>query len=427
MGISITEDAVIVDGGRYDFYDLYIAAWRIGSAVVQRLSNTYLITTNLILQNNAYVSAVNTNITITGSLLQIRSGSTLKLGQLKGNGRGKMGCILTMPNVLTEYGFGSIITDDSANLLAYASMINAYSYWSFFAGDNRVELIDCIIDGYGKISGPNSRVRNTTFKRAHGKYGSLIYTGTIKEFRDIDIDYVESYEDDMEDGGSNFLFDIRESTDEENLEIFYGKYSGYSKLLNIMDSMYDFDIIMYGTTVENGYNIERENSNRNSFYHKFRFSPRMQTSDGLVITHAPVKITNKLGEVEFEGETNSEGYIDCWLTYYRDLAGPSPGDIITPHKVEITHEGKTVIAVIYVTRNMEEFPILIRPSEEVHVGGGCDIDADAIRAIVEDVHHDTNANVQTLVGEMQKVILAMGEQIKEGQTVIKGRGQKMVL
>jgi hypothetical protein len=46
---------------------------------------------------------------------------------------------------------------------------------------------------------------------------------------------------------------------------------------------------------------------------------------------------NRLGEIEAKGVTDVNGYIDVWSTYYRDLAGASTGQILTPHTVSITY------------------------------------------------------------------------------------------
>lgn len=425
MAIDITTDTITIDNEILNFEDIYQYSKSINSNMVQKLSNTYLIAGNLILQNNTYLSDTDVSVTITGQLLQIKKTATLQLGKYIA-GRGRRGCILNAPYILKEYGFGSIIPEESGNLLAYESLINIYGYWSFFSGDNHVELIDCIIDGYGKISGINSIIRDTTFKRAHGKYGTIIYIGNIKEYINITIDTVEPYIENEDISFSNILTIDKDSTS-ESLDIYYGEYSGYSNLLQILDTLYSYDINLYGTKVNDGYNISRTDINKNNFYHRFKFNPRFQDENGMILPNIRVVIKNKLGEIEFDGTTDVNGYIDTWLTYYRDLAGPSEGEVITPHKVEIILSNYTLTSVIYINRNMEKFPVLLYNGDNLSTS-----DNVLITQIVNDAQvnilTDVKIELDNINSSLRQVMLGIGSDIREIPTVInKSNGQKLFL
>lgn len=414
MSISIQDNnTMVVDNEDLDFGDLYDYSRNNNLDFIDRLSNTYLIKGNLILQNNTHLHDKDVSITIVGPLFQIKRGCTLELGEFKNN-KGRRGCILNMPYVLQEFGFGSIETSESGNLLAYNSLINIYGYWSFFAGDNKVELIDCIIDGYGKVSGIDSVVRDTTFKRSHGIYGTIVYEGQIKQYENIVIDQVEPATDETGDIKSNLLRIDKDNTS-DNLEIYYGELSGYSNLLTILDTMYDYDIIMYGTKVNDGYGIDRKDINKNNFYHKYRFSPRFQNDEGMILPNVNVKITNKLGEIEFEGVTDSNGYIDCWLTYYRDLKGPAVGETMSPHKVEITLDQTTTLtAIIFIDRNMEKFPILLYTKIASDVAR-----IENVVKIVNETGIDNVKQELAIANEnIRNIVLGLGKDIKASTSTI---------
>jgi len=426
MAISIEGNTITVDNMvNIKFLDIYNYTISVGSNIIQKLSNTYLIAGNLILQNGTYLYDIDVSITITGELFQIKKGCTLKLGQISSTGRTTHGCILTLPNVLQEFGFGSVVTNDSGNLLAYESMINAYGYWSFFEGTNHVELIDCIIDGYGKISGSNSIIKDNTFKRSHGRYGTLIYIGSIKEYINNTIDSAEPYIED--DGYIANMVTLENDDTPDILEIYYGEYNEYNNLLYVLDTVYDYDIIMYGTKINNGYNITRTDVNKNSFYHKFRFNPIFQNDQGLIVTNIPIKIYDKYNNIVYDGLVDGSGCIDQWITYYQDLAGTPEGDILTPHKIEILYNEITINSIIYIDRNMEDFPILLYTCNSISVQDSAVIQ-NITTASQDTILYTITTQLTNIDSNLRQIMLGVGKDIKELPTIIeRPNGQKMLL
>jgi len=172
--IKITED------GEYRLQDI-VDTINDNNIVSKVYDNIYVIKCNLQLGNGSdkvRLVCKNEILTVEGEMLQIYKGSTLQLGEIEGRAT-KNGCTLNIPNVKRAYGFGCVEKDKSGNLEAYESIINAWGFWGFFEGSNIVKLIDCIIDGYGRISGINSILWDNLFKRSHGKYGTISTKGDI--------------------------------------------------------------------------------------------------------------------------------------------------------------------------------------------------------------------------------------------------------
>lgn len=424
MAVIITSDAIIVDGENLTFNELHDRVSSQDSARMARNSNNVTIYGNVVLQNNTTLRGVNNYIIVTGNLFQVKKGSTLMLGELQDNGQTKNGSTLIMDNVNPNYGFGSVVTDDSGNLLCYSSTINAYSFWSFFEGTNRVEILNSNIDGYGLVSGPDSYVKNTRITRAHGRHGTLLYKGSIREYSNVTLLTVTPEGDD----GTKYsnLINISNNTENQTLEIFYGNYSGYDNLISTLDSSYDTDIVMYGTKVNNGYGIIRSDENRNNFYHKFKFKPTVYDNTGRVLSNVSIKIINKYNEVEFEGVTNNKGSIDTWITYYRDLAGPELGEVLTPHTVEITNNNETVSISFMVEDNMENFPIVLFSSSE-----SSSIDYDLITNIVKTSDQNKADRILEELAiantNLRQVMLGLGDSIREVPTIIRTGNQKVTI
>lgn len=354
MSITYDNGVLTIDNVKSSFWQIYWNYRDMYPDIIQRLSNTIYIDADVHLINNSEIEDLNTSITVTGETFLIVKGSTLTLGRKTWNNRGSQGCILHLPNI-TDLNFGNPNILESGNLKAYSSKIMAYGYWSFYAGDNEVELIDCIIDGYGRISGPSSVIKECTFERSNGTYGVLSYVGEIQEYSNITVNKVES---NIDNNSAPMI--VAEYDDNSTLAIYYGEYSGYNELVKVLDSTYDYDIIFYGTKLNSGYVFNRNDMLKNNLYHKYKFKAVLQSNLGMNLTNAKVKITNKVGEVEFDGYSDESGYIDTWLTYYRDLKGSNvPGEVLTPHRVNISVGNLEYMYIININRNLDDFPILL--------------------------------------------------------------------
>lgn len=360
MGITFSNGSIVIDNMQLSFTDIYNASVNNRWNVVSKNGTKFQIDANIILQNSTYLYDTSKTITVTGNLFQVPSGCTLRLGEKYSATSTGNGCSLLLPNILFEYGFGGLNPNDSGNLLCYGSTIEAYGYWSFFKGNNVVELIKATITGYGKISGSSSIVTTVTFKKAHGKYGILKWDETIFGCTGMIITATDDYEESQNlpnlDTGVVAL-------DATGISVNYGDYYGHSDLLYVLDNRYNLPITLYGSIVTNGYNLNFTIPNRNTFKHKFKFKPRIQDAYGTVLYNAHVIIRNRLGEIEFDGVVDGSGYVSTWLTHYQCLAGQGVGEILTPHTIEISHADKISTTTVYVDGNMLNIPLTVNSQQ----------------------------------------------------------------
>lgn len=425
--ITISATDVIVDGQTATFEDIYqYAVTNNKTQYVNKLGNSYLIKTNLRLKNNATVQDTNKTILIEGQYIEIIFGSTLKLGTKRFDGSTCDGCSLSAPNILLNYGFGCTTVGNSGNLLLYNSTINIWGFWSFFKGDNLVEIIDCFIDGFGRVSGPNSILRNIIFKRSHGIYGCLSPKGVLKEMSNMSsYDSLESYHSAWK---TNFKCSLYHNPEfAPNLDIYYGTYGGYDKLLYVEDTPGKWTTTLYGSKVLGNYNIFRETTGNHSFYHKYRFKPKIQNPDGSTVVGATVEITNNKNIIEFTGTTDINGYIDCWLTYFRNIVNVNVDEIVTPHSIKITKDNKVITTSLYVNKNMEDFPLfLLNPTNN-----STTIDYDRIQNMIDNsqqVACDCVGNKLSAVeAKLSTIIVSMGDKVVETQTIIKSNNDVTII
>lgn len=189
MAIDVINNTIILDNEDTNINDLHQHFIRNNSKLITKVDEKYIIDCNVVLQNNSVLYCSNTNIISLGALFRITTNSTLQLGDITDNVCVN-GCKLHLPNVKDEYAFGSELKHNGGNLLAYDSHIIANCHWGFCSSTNVVNLIDCVIDGYGTISGLNSVIRNITYDNLNIKYGILKTRGLISEYSNVHINNV---------------------------------------------------------------------------------------------------------------------------------------------------------------------------------------------------------------------------------------------
>lgn len=432
MGITITSTNVTIDTVSVSFEDIYQAAVTAKqTATINKLNNSYLITQNIYLTNGASIVDTNKFVTVLGQYIQIPSGCTLRLGTKRTDGSTSDGCTLNAPNIYNNYGFGSTTTTNSGNLFLYQCVVNIFGYWSFFQGNNQVEIIDCFIDGFGRISGPNSILKNIIFKRSHGRYGSLSTKGSIASWTNTSVFSVFPYTDPTINN-SLFQCSIYHNPDyATNVDIYYGEYSGYQTLMFVENTVGSFVTTLYGSKVDNGYSFYRR-ANNHSFYHKYRFHPKIQNVDGSTVSDAQVTIKNVNGVTEFTGTSDTNGYVDSWLTYLQNIINVQTNQIMTPHTVTIVKGSVTFVTSLYVNKNMDDFPLFLLPTSIINENT---IDYDKIQSIVQTSNNGVVASVcacsstnsNAVQDKISQVMLALGEDVLETQTMIQGDNGVTVL
>lgn len=420
MGISFSNGIIEIDNMSLTFTDIYNYNNYYGWGIVSKNGTKFQIDASVILKNDSYLYDTLKTVIVTGNLFQIRGGCTMRLGEKYSPTSTGNGCTLLLPNILLEYGFGGLDPNDSGNLLCYSSTIEAYGYWSFFKGNNLVEIIKSTITGFGKISGSSSVLTTVTFKKAHGKYGILRWDETIFGSTGITITSTDNYDENQNLPNLDNI--IVKGTNV--IEVNYGEIYGVSDLLLALDKVYNLPIVLNGSIVTNGYNIAPIVSNRNNFYHKLLFRPKIQEANGTVLYNATVRIKNRLNEIEYEGTVGGDGLITAMLTYYRKLPNQS-GEIVTPHTVEITKDNKTSVVTVYVDRNMEYFPLLLSNQSSV----------ETIGATRDDVHQELDlsndeiiSRIDNLDSLLHALIAGLGDKVTSTtQTIRYKSGVKLTI
>ena len=194
MGIRVNRYSVYVDDGDYSIEDIYQAIVDAGSsASAERTGDrSYYLDCNLYIGKNAPASLVMKGISLefAGEFFQVYEGSLFQCGDKDSKGT-HSGCYVRMENLRSTYGFGCKQRDGrytrSGTLKLYASKIYAPCFWAWFNRPNEqvVEIENCIITGYGRISGDYSYLKNVTFLRGHKTYGSISTLGQILAMQDI--------------------------------------------------------------------------------------------------------------------------------------------------------------------------------------------------------------------------------------------------
>jgi len=414
MGITINSSAITVDNYNVSFEDIYqYAVSNNKTQYISKLGSSYEIKNNLILINNTTLTDINVFVTVLGDLIQIDKTSTLYLGEIRTNGSTLNGCTLNAPNIKLAYGFGNTTTSDSGNLFLYGSTVNIFGFWSFFSGNNHVEIIDCFIDGFGRIEGSNSILKNIIFKRSHGKYGILSPKGALNTMENMSVYSAEAYYDNYERAtvtcsvyhNPSLAFD---------LDILYGSYDGYEQLAYIESNGNIRNKLTFkGSEIKNGYNLYRE-SNNVDVYHQYRFNPTITRDDGSPWSGVAISISDVNGVVVYNGVSDMLGVIDTWITYYEDIVATGTS-IKTPHTITLTAGDKTSVNELYINKNYENFPYYFTSTTTTSTGGGCTGLEATIMAKLDDI---SNAQIAT-DNKIDNMSTATITEINENERIIK--------
>jgi len=198
--ISVTSSAIYIDDGTYTFEDVYqeVSDTRYYYKAKKIGEREYYFDFDFYIGKNSEGSLEDENVSVevTSSYFQIYEGSSFRLGN-KNNGKVINGCYFYAPELTLGYGFGCSDKDDiytkSGNLFLYGSYIEAPCFWGFFNEPDKqiVEIEDCLIIGFGRISGNSSYVKNTTYLHADTNYGTVSVLGEVSSLENIKINNVD--------------------------------------------------------------------------------------------------------------------------------------------------------------------------------------------------------------------------------------------
>jgi hypothetical protein len=375
--IDFSSSKVKIKTGAWTFEEIYQEMISQGkSGYIERCGNHYTFANDLYIGNsdNSYVVVDDTNVSITvlGDKLQIRKNSTLSLGVLRANGSTYGGCTLYMPSPRFSKGFGHTSTNRSGNFIAYGSKIDVECYWGFYEGSNEVQLIDCIVNGFGRISGDGVILRNLSFDKSNGKYG--LFHGNIQEASGWYSRHTETY------GGKDYAIYVDTDYTDGDMVIRDSHFSGYAEGLLYKDrsSHHSIETITFlDCEIMDGYDVKSrdDNSNMNISY---TFNPTVFDSASEPLTGQTVICYDVDGNPVFHTVTDSNGQISQEVVMYEYIGNDATGSIKTPHTLEIDVDGHIESRRVMINRPIKGMGIYLVPA-----GGTIDLTPvlDAIKSL----------------------------------------------
>jgi hypothetical protein len=345
MAITYSATQVHAYNGHFTLEDL--ANNPNNNGIVQKLGNAYRINGNLIIGDNTNpttLSAQNASIEVTGQLIQVREKATLQLGGINQTGATEGGCYLSAPNINNAYGFGSDSVTGGASrsgdLKLYASRINVPGFWAFFKDDNQlVDMVDCHINGWGRVQGKDSRIINTTFEKAHGRYGVLSPKGEIAQLDGVKI--LDAFTDTAGGTRSAIYFS---PTLAGRIVLTNTQISGYDTLVYFESNNDTTPKGVVFRDCEVGQLSGEFKTGAVFMSREFSFNPKIKDKQGAPLIGGAVTITNAQSATVYQGTTNANGGIATIIEVERvtntgAMPDPNPFSItISDGETEISRE-----------------------------------------------------------------------------------------
>jgi hypothetical protein len=323
MGITFTSSEITVINGDYTFEDIYQASQDAGNTYCKKMGTAYLIKNDLILGDEETVTTLtgqNISVTIEGDLFQITKMTELRLGTIDENGGTANGVYISCPNIKNGYGFGSKHQVDSetqsGNIFLYDSFIDIYGFWGFFGGSSQhCEVIDCLVNGFGRVEGANSILENITTQKSHGRYGVLAAKGNIEKYFNVSSKAVNSYKGHT----CSVYFNPKYAP---NMRVIGGTYDGYTEgLIYAEKNKTGVDVAGHITFVDS--NIRNGfggyySDNTTKLFIAYTFNPKFKDKDNNTLSDVQVTIVNNEGAEVFNGTSDESGKISTELVQHQE-------------------------------------------------------------------------------------------------------------
>lgn len=319
---------------------------------VTKNNGSFVFNTSLIFEENVTLTEFNKTITFNGENFIFKNNCILQFGVFMNYGKrysSYNGCTIHMPNLVL---LGSY-TEDAGTLIGGNSTIEAMGEWRILGPSAKLILSGANISCYGSYKGTNSILNNVTYKTLSSSNGVLTPVdgdGVNKGTRingDVELDSVSN-------ASSAMVIDKNTS----DIVWSYGYIDNYRDLVSIVDSgIYTGTIQFLGTEIVNGYKVNATDDNQHDIYHKYRFSGTLFNAEGEPLPNYKIIIKDNLEDIEENIITDEEGNFDCWLTYYRDIAGGDrSGEIMTPHTIVVDD---VMTFKVNMTNNKENMPLFL--------------------------------------------------------------------
>ena len=178
MAIEFTNEEIVITDGDYRLADIVEVCE--DNSIVEVASGIYVVSKSIVLGETDSIST-GARLVILDEVLKgtvnkliVHAGSILRLGETTAEGASILGSRLELDEI-TEFG-------GNGDLRCYGSQIIARCEWNWANSITQlIELHDCYIDGYGKISGVLSSVVRCNILRDNYKGGL-----TITEISEVD-------------------------------------------------------------------------------------------------------------------------------------------------------------------------------------------------------------------------------------------------
>jgi len=390
VSVTVTSTTITISGGIYSFEELYTEVN--DPTAIYNSGKYFKILRNVVLTNNSKLVGSNSFIEVTGSLFQIHKGSCLQLGDYV-NDIILNPCTINIPNVKLGYGFGCTTTTDSGDLLAYGATMNIPGFWGFFEGTNHIELIKCSINGFGRASGPNSKLYGCDLYAAHGVYGGFALYGTVAVYDKMNV--FNSVQATSSAIGASRCAVYHNPKYSHDMLVTNAILTGYDQLAYIENTSGGSKLTLRDCDIRGSRTISRLGTNV-TYYEQYTYGGVIRKLDGSTVSGASVSIKNSTGASVYNTVTDTNGNFSTALTTYVS----STTDVVTkynPFTVTITSNTDTMVYTIEIDRPMRDVNVYF-----ISGGSGGTVDTstiqgmlDTLQANVIQAQSDNLANVST--------------------------------
>jgi len=431
MGISVEDDIIIVTDGTYSTKDICDA---LDNEYAQELTdNIYHIKKSIFIGNKdctgeAELIDAGVVIKADGEYFQVHKGSKLQLGELRDNGTTVNGCTLIGKNLTKYYGFGGGAdtdgngrsTDISGDLYLYGCTIDMWTFWSWFRGeDQEVKIVDCIVNGYGRIQGETSIVRNITIEKSNGRYGVLSPKGRLAEYRNISVGST--------DGTSEEAAIYWNPQLAPYMRIDGGVFSGYENLIYTEEAGDEKGYLEFvGSEILDG--LQRyTKDDKSDVYVKYIYNPVLCDINGDVMDGLDIQVLDTEDNEIWSGTSDTDGKIYVELMTARQI-GEDDIEYFTRYKMKGVIDDIDFEFCFEITSNIIDVNVVI-PACVATSSGSEAVDYDRIQAMLDSCKDDVCecnsvstdlliSKVNTISETQMELMLAVGSEVAETQTYV---------
>lgn len=343
------EDTIEISDENTTLLDIYNAIQN--TNVIDMIGSNFEIHSSLHLMSNSSLEDKDINCTIYGKYFTIDQSCHVKFGIKNVDGTTSNGCNIYMTNPKLAYGFGSHFKSGdstlSGDLYLYNSLINIWCFWGFFGGVNQiVEIEDCLINGFGRVEGTNSILKNIIFTQSNSRFGVLSPKGDIKIMENLSS---------QKSTDCSVYFNPFYTA---NMRIVGGSYDNYSRLVYMENNTNSAisTIRFIDSNINGSFDCKWGSNTQLEIAHTF--NPIFVDKDGNLID-VSVKIYDNSNILVFD-DNSINGEINTELIYFRANDTDTVGKTLSPHKFEFTlSDGSLITRILDIKVPIKKIPIIV--------------------------------------------------------------------